>query len=217
MWAIIAKHMVFQDVMCVWLKSGNNLPAINRPALAGVRGAGEESGRRKWRQHTWEWSDFSEPLSIRSTMEAFSSWITLAVHADHSRNVFACWSTEFLFASNHARLGRAHATSTLYCCSDERESGFRTLQRISRLLHWKHVPAISSRPTAANTQRTTHHTKPLHEQTTYTHGIPHGTHGGAADVDGTVDGARVPNLFLVDTFLQVSVTHLLLYPLGCKV
>ena len=86
-------------------------------------------------------SDCTKPVTNRSTLEVFSSWKTLAlqkhhrpsllhevaerhfrmlvVRADHSSNVFALSRSEF-FASKHARLRRASATATLYCCRHER-------------------------------------------------------------------------------------------------
>ena len=75
---------------------------------------------------------------------------------DHSRNVCACWRAAFFFLrrSTHACVARAlrpPCTAVVTSVSawpfqhgaSHRCAGFHTLQRISRLNCWKHVPAIA--------------------------------------------------------------------------
>ena len=84
----------------------------------------------------------------------------LIVREDHVCSVCAHWRAEF-FASNHARLDRASATAPCIAVATsvrawpfQKEAshrcGLHTLQIISRLNCWKHVPAIASRPIVAN-------------------------------------------------------------------
>ena len=112
---------------------------------------------------------------IDQRLEAFSSWKTLAlqnhngavtspslklllVRADHSRYVSACFRAEcFLRRSAHACVARAlRPPCTVVVMSASawpfqhraihRRAGFHTLQTISRLNCWKHVPAIPPDP-----------------------------------------------------------------------
>ena len=83
----------------------------------------QRPGGRTWRRHKWTRSDYTKPLTDRSTMGAFSSWKTLlrgrpwlgkknttrpshacgagrqfrilVVRADHPRNVFAAGAQSF--------------------------------------------------------------------------------------------------------------------------
>ena len=112
---------------------------------------GLASGQRKWRWLEWRWSDYTKTLCNWSTLEAFSSWKTLAwqlhhvavtspcmkllvaqsaifrmlvVRAEPSRNICACWRADFFCVEARRRLRRASATGHCSACLGKRPHHF---------------------------------------------------------------------------------------------
>ena len=106
--------------------------------------------------HEWRWSDYTKPLTSRSTLEAFSSWKTLAwpKHYDAVTSpsmkllVDACGKRRPLaqclsMLATHACVARTlRPPCKVVATRSHRCAGFLSLQIMLTLNCWKHVPAM---------------------------------------------------------------------------